>query len=63
MKALSLSVSIPQIGTGIWRRMTSSPSMTRDCSRATKATASVHPEQTSVATRLHKKVPCMESPQ
>src|SRR5271166_4567721 len=43
--------------------MTASPSMTRNCSRATKGTTSVHPEHTSVATKLHKKVPCIESPQ
>ena len=62
MKALSLSESIPRIGTGNWRRMSSSPSTTRDCSLATRATASVHPEHTSVATRLQRNVPSIEAP-
>jgi hypothetical protein len=62
MKALSLSESIPRIGTGNRRRMASSPSTTSDCSRATRGIASVQPEHTSVTTRLHKKVPCIDAP-
>ena len=61
MKALSLSESIPRTGTGKCRRVTSSPSTTSDFSRATRATASVHPEHTSVASRLHRNVPYIES--
>src|SRR5262245_61665991 len=57
-----VSESIPLMGTGNWRRSTSRPSTTRDCSRATRATASVQPVQMSVATRLHRKTPCMEVP-
>ena len=62
MKALSLSESILRTGTGKCRRVTSSPSTMSDFSRATRATASVHPEHTSVATRLHRNVPYIESP-
>lgn len=62
MKALSLSESMPRIGTGNCRRSTSSASTTRDCSRATRGIASVQPEQTSVATRLHRKAPCRDVP-
>ena len=43
--------------------MASSPSTTRDCSRANSGIASVQPEQTSVTTRLLMNEPATDSPQ
>jgi hypothetical protein len=44
MNELSLSESMPRIGTGNWRRIISNPSATSSCSRASSGTASLHPE-------------------
>ena len=52
MSTLSLSESIPLTGTGNTCATASSPSTTSDRSRAGSGTASVHPEQTPVTTRL-----------
>ena len=43
--------------------MASSPSTTRNCSRANSGIASVQPEQTSVTTRLLMNEPATDSPQ
>lgn len=62
IKAPSLSASMPSTGMGICSPIRLSPSTTRDCSRAMRATASVHPELTSVATRLCRYSPAIDPP-
>ena len=63
INTLPLSESMPRIGTGNSREMASSPSTTRDCSRASSGIASVQPEKTSVTTSLLMNEPAMDSPQ
>ena len=55
MNALSLSESMPCMEKGSCLLMASSPASTKDCSLASRGTASIHPVHTSEATRLHIK--------
>ena len=52
MNTLSLSESMPRTGKGSCLAIAFSPVTTRDCSLASRGTASVQPVHTSVATRL-----------
>ena len=63
MNAPSLSESIPRTGKGSCLAIASRPSITKDCSLASRGTASVHPVQISVATRLWMKDPDRVPPQ